>query len=310
MTKTLYRPVGLKEMKLIHLSGMRAFPPRLPEQPIFYPVLNQPYAEQIARDWNTQPGTSGYGFVLRFEVDAGYLGKFETQVVGGREHAELWIPAEELGEFNRHITGPIEVVQVFRGEGADLELDAATQLPTVWLRKPQTETLFEGRHCRLRSVNGWEYVERVKAAGIVAILAITDEDKVILIEQFRPPLGKIVIEIPAGLAGDLAGSENEKFAAAAERELLEETGYQASEMEYLTDGPASAGLSTEVITFFRAKGLKKVAKGGGEGSEKISIYEIPLVQLDTWIASRRAEGCEVDYKVYAALYFYQRRELL
>ncbi|CAN5473116.1 hypothetical protein BH09VER1_BH09VER1_26630 [soil metagenome] len=296
-------------MKLVYLSGMRAFPPRLPEQPIFYPVLNQGYAEQIARDWNTQPGTSGYGFVLRFEVDADYLWKFETQVVGGREHAELWIPAEELGDFNRHIVGPIGVAKVFRGEGANSELDITTLLPTEWLKRAQTSTLFEGRHCRIRTVNGWEYVERVNASGVVAILAITDEDKIILIEQFRPPLGKIVIEIPAGLAGDIEGSEGEELASAARRELLEETGYQAGQMEYLTEGPASAGLSTEVITFFRAEGLIKVAKGGGDGSEKISVYEIPLVHLDSWITDRRAAGCEVDYKVYAALYFHLRGTL-
>lgn len=110
-TRTLYRPVGPKELELIEASGWRAFPPRLPEQPIFYPVLNEGYAIQIARDWNVPD--SGSGFVLRFEVDATYLAQFPVQIVGGREHEELWIPAEQLEEFNAHIVGSIQVTQRF-----------------------------------------------------------------------------------------------------------------------------------------------------------------------------------------------------
>ena len=110
-TTTLYRPVGPKELKLIEDSGWKAFPPRLPEQPIFYPVMNEDYAIQIARDWNVP--ASGSGFVTRFEVDAEYLSRFAEQVVGGSVHRELWVPAEELEEFNRHIVGQIEVTQKF-----------------------------------------------------------------------------------------------------------------------------------------------------------------------------------------------------
>lgn len=111
MTTTLFRPVGPKELKLIEDSGWTAFPPRLPEQPIFYPVTNEAYAIQIARDWNVP--ASGSGFVTRFEVDAEYLERFDIQTVGGREHTELWVPAEELEEFNRHIVGKIEVTKKF-----------------------------------------------------------------------------------------------------------------------------------------------------------------------------------------------------
>jgi len=110
-TTTLYRPVGPKELKLIEDSGFTAFPPRLPEQPIFYPVTNEPYAIKIARDWNVP--ASGSGFVTRFEVDSEYLKRFDIQTVGGREHTELWVPAEELEEFNRHIVGKIEVTRKF-----------------------------------------------------------------------------------------------------------------------------------------------------------------------------------------------------
>jgi hypothetical protein len=111
MTTTLYRPVGPEELKLIEDSGWTAFPPRLPDQPIFYPVTNEPYAIQIARDWNVP--ASGSGFVTRFDVDSEYLERFPIQTVGGREHTELWVPAEELEEFNRHIVGQIEVTRRF-----------------------------------------------------------------------------------------------------------------------------------------------------------------------------------------------------
>jgi hypothetical protein len=113
-TITLYRPVGQKELDLIAASGYRVFPPRLPEQPIFYPVLNREYAEQIARDWNTKDANSGFaGYVLEFQVDAEYLAGFDVRKVGGSQHFEYWIPAEELGDFNRHIQGTIRVIQKF-----------------------------------------------------------------------------------------------------------------------------------------------------------------------------------------------------
>jgi hypothetical protein len=114
---TLYRPVGSRELGLIRNSGWRAFPPRLPGQPIFYPVLNEEYATQIARDWNTREG--GTGYVLRFEVETEYLKQFPIQVAGSRIHQEYWIPAEQLDEFNRHIAGLIEVVSEFRGRSTD-----------------------------------------------------------------------------------------------------------------------------------------------------------------------------------------------
>jgi hypothetical protein len=106
----------LYELRLIRESGYTAFPPRLPEQPIFYPVLNQAYAEQIARDWNTQDERSGYmGAVMAFDVDADYLAQFKAQTVGAAQHRELWIPAERLDEFNRQIIGGICVLSVFYG---------------------------------------------------------------------------------------------------------------------------------------------------------------------------------------------------
>jgi hypothetical protein len=109
---TLYRPVGEAELELIRASDWREFPLRLPEQPIFYPVLNETYATQIARDWNTRDG--GTGYVLKFCIDAEYLRQFPIQKAGSRIHHEYWIPAEQLDEFNRHIVGLIEVIREFR----------------------------------------------------------------------------------------------------------------------------------------------------------------------------------------------------
>jgi hypothetical protein len=118
-TTILFRPVGAAELELIRESGFRAFPPRLPEQPYFYPVLNEAYAEQIARDWNARDPKSGHqGFVTRFAVERAYLDRFEPRQVGAAMHQEYWVPADALPEFNRHIVGPIEVVAEFRGEDA------------------------------------------------------------------------------------------------------------------------------------------------------------------------------------------------
>jgi hypothetical protein len=112
----LYRPVGLIELKLIYESGLKAFPPRLPEQPIFYPVLNLEYARQIAFEWNTKSEPYA-GYVTEFKVEDYYINQFERQIVGGSLHEELWIPAERLDEFNQHIVGKIKVVGAGFGKG-------------------------------------------------------------------------------------------------------------------------------------------------------------------------------------------------
>ena len=106
----LFRPVGTNELELIRASQFMAFPPRLPEQPIFYPVLNESYAGQIAREWNTRYTADGRGYVTRFAVRKEFLGHYEVKTVGGSEHQEYWIPAEDLEQLNRNIVGKIEVI--------------------------------------------------------------------------------------------------------------------------------------------------------------------------------------------------------
>ena len=114
-TTTLYRPVGKQELELIAATAFRAFPPRLEHQPIFYPVLTEAYAIEIARDWNTKDAASGYvGFVTRFAVESDFVARYPVQAAGARRHQELWIPAADLDELNRHIVGTIEVIAEYR----------------------------------------------------------------------------------------------------------------------------------------------------------------------------------------------------
>ncbi len=122
----LYRPVGQAELDLIRAAGFAKFPPRLPFQPIFYPVQNEDYAIEIARDWNTKDAASGYaGYVTRFRVQASFLARYEVQTVGARRHQEYWIPAEEQEDMHRHMVGPIEVIGEFHGPRPSTPTDFA-----------------------------------------------------------------------------------------------------------------------------------------------------------------------------------------
>ena len=126
----LYRPVGLKELELIAASRFRAFPPRLPWQPIYYPVLTREYAISVARNWNTKDSASGFaGFVTGFNVQDDYIARFPIQQVGGASIRELWVPAEDLQEFNRHLKGPIQVIEMYYGERFTGDLDVPSGLP-------------------------------------------------------------------------------------------------------------------------------------------------------------------------------------
>lgn len=111
-TVTMYRPTGPEEIKLVEESGFKKWPPRLPDQPIFYPVTNEEYAKQIATQWNVK--SSGVGFVTKFEVKKSFVDKYETQKVGGSEHTEWWIPAEDLEKLNDNIVGLIEIIGEYR----------------------------------------------------------------------------------------------------------------------------------------------------------------------------------------------------
>lgn len=164
-------------------------------------------------------------------------------------------------------------------------------------------TVHEGKHISLVRRGRWEYVTRKGVCGIVGIVAVTHEGKMLLVEQYRPPVNATVIEIPAGLAGDLPGQSNEDLAVAAKRELEEETAYTAGAMTQVGEGTASAGITDEVITMFIANGLKKTNRKVGDGSENITVHEIPLDKVRPWLDDQRKLGKLVDLKVYAALFF-------
>lgn len=161
----------------------------------------------------------------------------------------------------------------------------------------------EGRFVRLVAQDGWEWVDRTNTSGAVVIVAVTAERELVLVEQYRIPVGARVIELPAGLAGDTPGSQHEVLAEAARRELLEETGFEAGPMEYLVEGPSSAGLANEVYALFLARDVRRVAPGGGDAGENIQVQVVPLDQADAWLEARRREGVMVDPRVYAGLYF-------
>ena len=167
--------------------------------------------------------------------------------------------------------------------------------------------LAEGRFLRVLSRSGWEWVERTNASAAVVIAAVTAEGQLVLIEQYRTPLDRRVVELPAGLVGDSAESTGEDLVEAARRELREETGYEAARIDYLLDGPSSSGLTNEVFTLVGAPDARRIAPGGGDATEDIQVHVVPLAEIDAWLASKRERGCMISPKIYAALYFIARQ---
>ena len=167
----------------------------------------------------------------------------------------------------------------------------------------ERRVLAEGKHLRLVQEGRWEFAVRTKAKGAVVLVAITDDRRLLLTEQFRVPVGRRVIELPAGLVGDVEGEEAEELEAAARRELLEETGYHAGGMRLVAVGPPTAGLASEIVAFFVATQLKKLGAGGGDDSEEIEVHAVELDRVPAWLEEQPARDVLIDPKVYAGLYF-------
>ena len=163
--------------------------------------------------------------------------------------------------------------------------------------------VWEGNYIQAVVRGRWEFVERKNITGIVGMIPVTDDGRLVLVEQYRPAVDSRVVELPAGLVGDLAGEEDEPLAAAAQRELIEETGYRAGTLERIFHGAASAGMSAEQITFFLAQSLEKVGPGGGDATEDITIHEVPLGDVIDWLDRKAAQGAVIDVKIYSALHF-------
>ena len=172
--------------------------------------------------------------------------------------------------------------------------------------RPLIHSLYVGRFLRLVKEGHWEYADRTNASGAAIILAVTGEQKLLLVEQYRVPVRARTIELPAGIIGDEPGSSNEEHAEAARRELIEETGFEAGHIEALMHGPSSSGLTSETVTLFHATQLRRVGLGGGVANENITVHEVALSTVREWLEAKAKEGVLIDPKVYAGLYFVGR----
>jgi ADP-ribose pyrophosphatase len=162
------------------------------------------------------------------------------------------------------------------------------------------KTVFEGKHVLVVESDGWEYVERIKGKSAVAIIAVTEDGKLVLTEQRRRPVDARVLDLPAGLVGD-EGDEDEP--ATAHKELEEETGYVCDSVEWIARYPTSPGITSEIVSVYRAKNVRRAGEGGGVGGEEIVVHAVELNELTEWLAMKTADGMMVDPKVWIAMLF-------
>jgi ADP-ribose pyrophosphatase len=172
------------------------------------------------------------------------------------------------------------------------------------LAAPQgmSRRIYEGKHIYVLEHHGWEYVERKKATEAVAIVAVTADDRLILTEQYRRPVDARVIDFPAGLVGDEVGGASDP-AETARKELEEETGYTCASGELLAKGPTSPGITSELVSFYRALGVERCGEGGGIGSEAIEVHAVPRSEIRRWLKQKEEDGVLIDLKVWSGLYF-------
>lgn len=173
-------------------------------------------------------------------------------------------------------------------------------MPDHEIQEP-VETVYEGQWLRMMRRGRWEYAERTHGNGMaVIVIAVTPDDNVLFVEQFRVPLNNRTIEMPAGLVGD--DHAHDTLADAARRELTEETGWEPARVEVLLVGPTSSGMSSERIAFVRASELRKVGDGGGVEGEDIIVHEVPRAEVPMWLMQKQREGFELDLKLWAGLW--------
>jgi ADP-ribose pyrophosphatase len=171
--------------------------------------------------------------------------------------------------------------------------------------KPVTnneKTHFHGRYLGMKERDGWEYAHRTNATGVVVMVPVTDAGELVLVEQYRIPVQNRVIELPAGLVGD-TDDAGEALETAAQRELIEETGFRAAQLKELITCPSSPGMADEIVSIYFASGLQRVGPGGGDGNEDITVHVVPLNQAVSWLDERMAEGILLDPKIYAGLFW-------
>lgn len=170
----------------------------------------------------------------------------------------------------------------------------------------EPEVISEGRFLRFVKRGQWEYVERVNVRDVAVLVPITAKSEIVLVEQYRIPVQAPMIELPAGLVGDEDGHRDEDLLSAANRELEEETGFRADRLILLARAPSSGGMTSEVISFLLADGLRKVGSGGGVEGENITVHSVPLANVGRWLREREREGCLLDPKIFAGLYLARR----
>ena len=153
----------------------------------------------------------------------------------------------------------------------------------------------------MKELDGWEFAYRTNASGVVVLVPVTDAREIVLVEQYRIPVESRVMELPAGLVGDTDSEED--FKTAAQRELLEETGFRAASLKELLTSPSTAGMASEMFTIYFASGLERVGAGGGDGNEDITVHVVPLSTAVEWLDARVAEGIMLDPKIYAGLFW-------
>ena len=158
----------------------------------------------------------------------------------------------------------------------------------------------------MKERKNWEFAYRTNASGVVVLVPVTNAGELILVEQYRIPVESRVMELPAGLVGD-TGDREEDFKTAAQRELLEETGYRAASLTELLTCPSTPGLADEMVTIYYASGLERVGPGGGDGNEDITVHVVPLCDAAEWLDDRLAEGIMLDPKIYAGLFWANTR---
>lgn len=167
-------------------------------------------------------------------------------------------------------------------------------------------TLYDGQFLKLLRDGRWEYVRRQRASGAGFVIAVTEAREIILVEQYRVPLRRRVIELPAGIIGDSAATAGESAEASSLRELEEETGFRGRKAQLVCQGPVAPGMTDEIGYFTRVTGLQRVSSGGGVEGEDITVHIVPIAGIERWIAEQDARGVLVDPRLFVALYFAAR----
>lgn len=186
---------------------------------------------------------------------------------------------------------------------ATLELQSAQFTRATGDSVAKNQTIhYTGRYLGMTETDGWEYAYRTNASGVVVLIPVTDNGELVLVEQYRIPVQNRVMELPAGLAGD-TGDFEEQLETAAQRELLEETGYRAESMLELLTCPSTPGMASEMVTIYLATGLKRIGPGGGDGNEDITVHLMPMKNAVEWLNAKQAKGIMIDPKIYAGLFW-------